>query len=98
MNATIPKIGRYVEQNETLPDGVPVRKGSHLAVCPFLMGYNNDLWGDANEFRPERHIQNENGIDTYKAPSEWKFTTFNMGVRKCIGKDFAYLEMKCLMS
>eukprot|EP01018_Ginkgo_biloba_P016149 Gb_22851 [translate_table: standard] len=44
------------------------------------------------EFRPERWLQN--GI--FQPQSPFKFTAFQGGARICLGKDFAYMQMKII--
>ncbi|XP_049358808.1 cytochrome P450 704C1-like [Solanum verrucosum] len=56
------------------------------------MGRMSYIWGDdAQEFKPERWID-ENG--SFKQESPFKFTVFQAGPRICIGKEFAYRQMK----
>ncbi|KAF5952938.1 hypothetical protein HYC85_010882 [Camellia sinensis] len=78
--------------NDTLPDGFSVRKGDMVAYQPYAMGRMKFLWGDdAEEFRPERWLD-ENGI--FRQESPFKFTAFQAGPRICLGKEFAYRQMK----
>nr|ADE75941.1 unknown [Picea sitchensis] len=56
------------------------------------MGRMRCLWGsDADDFRPERWL-NENVV--FQPQSPFKFTAFQAGPRTCLGKDFAYIQMK----
>lgn len=56
------------------------------------MGRMKLLWGDdAEEFRPERWLD-ENCI--FQQESPFKFTAFQAGPRICLGKEFAYRQMK----
>ncbi|PON40897.1 Cytochrome P [Trema orientale] len=55
------------------------------------MGRMTYLWGDdAGDFRPERWLNN--GV--FQPQSPFKFTAFHAGPRICLGKDFAYRQMK----
>ncbi|CAN6480324.1 unnamed protein product [Victoria cruziana] len=57
------------------------------------MGRLTYLWGDAADlFQPERWI--EDGI--FRPESPFKFTAFQAGPRICLGKDFAYQQMKII--
>ncbi|XP_044505339.1 cytochrome P450 704C1-like [Mangifera indica] len=88
----VPLDGKSVFSDDTLPDGFNVRKGDVVAYVPYAMGRMKDLWGnDAEEFRPERWL-NENGHFQPKSP--FIFTAFQGGPRICLGKDFAYRQMK----
>ncbi|PKI67078.1 hypothetical protein CRG98_012499 [Punica granatum] len=55
------------------------------------MGRMKNLWGeDAEDFKPERWLRD--GI--FQPESPYKFAAFNAGPRICLGKDFAYRQMK----
>ncbi|RHN78332.1 putative alkane 1-monooxygenase [Medicago truncatula] len=56
------------------------------------MGRMENIWGkDCLEFKPERWLT-EDGH--FMSESAYKFTAFNGGPRLCLGKDFAYYQMK----
>ncbi|GER46432.1 cytochrome P450 monooxygenase [Striga asiatica] len=75
-------------------DGFSVRKGDVVAYQPYAMGRMKSIWGDnARDFKPERWID-YNGC--FKPESPFKFTAFQGGPRICLGKDFAYRQMKIL--
>ncbi|KAL6989517.1 hypothetical protein U1Q18_015267 [Sarracenia purpurea var. burkii] len=58
------------------------------------MGRMRFLWGDdAEDYRPERWLD-DNGI--FKPESPFKFTAFQAGPRICLGKEFAYRQMKII--
>ncbi|VAH57089.1 unnamed protein product [Triticum turgidum subsp. durum] len=78
--------------DDTLPDGHTVRRGDMVNYLPYAMGRMKFLWGDdAEEFRPERWLDDE-GVFVPKSP--YKFTAFQAGPRICLGKEFAYRQMK----
>lgn len=55
------------------------------------MGRMEAIWGkDCREFRPERWLRDRR----FMSESAYKFTAFNGGPRLCLGKDFAYYQMK----
>ncbi|XP_044505204.1 cytochrome P450 704C1-like isoform X1 [Mangifera indica] len=91
--------GKICFSDDTLPDGFSVKKGDLVAYLPYAMGRMKSLWGDdAEEFQPERWL-NENGH--FQAASPFIFTTFQAretgieaGPRVCLGKEFAYRQMK----
>ncbi|KAL6128863.1 hypothetical protein ACLB2K_072216 [Fragaria x ananassa] len=57
----------------------------------YAMGRMPYIWGkDAEEFIPERWLNN--GI--FQPESPFKFVAFHAGPRICLGKDFAYRQMK----
>eukprot|EP00250_Pteridium_aquilinum_P015126 c22397_g1_i1 orf=197-1762(+) len=80
---------------DTLPDGTKVKKGDCVNISPYAMGRMEWLWGeDAMEFQPERFIKD--GICQLESP--FKLTAFMAGPRLCLGKDFAFLQMKVTMA
>ncbi|XP_031262241.1 cytochrome P450 704C1-like isoform X2 [Pistacia vera] len=88
----VPVDGKSVFSDDTLPDGFSVNKGDMIAYIPYAMGRMKALWGnDAEEFRPERWL-NKNG--NFQPKSPFIFTAFQGGPRICLGKDFAYRQMK----
>ncbi|KAL3834555.1 hypothetical protein ACJIZ3_009291 [Penstemon smallii] len=89
----VPVDGKYSYENDILPDGHKIMKGDGISYMPYAMGRMTYIWGeDAEEFRPERWL--ENGV--FRAESPFKFTAFQAGPRICLGKEFAYREMKIL--
>ncbi|KAE8782135.1 hypothetical protein D1007_44518 [Hordeum vulgare] len=78
--------------DDTLPDGHAVRRGDMVNYQPYAMGRMKFLWGDdAEEFRPERWLD-DGGVFVPESP--YKFTAFQAGPRICLGKEFAYTQMK----
>ncbi|KAI3471079.1 hypothetical protein Pfo_027742 [Paulownia fortunei] len=92
----IPGDGKMCFSDDTFPDGFSVKKGNLVSYLPYAMGRMKSLWGeDAEEFRPERWLD-ENG--TFQQESSFKFTAFQAGPRICLGKEFAYRQMKVFAS
>nr|WAW38270.1 CYP704A234 [Plumbago zeylanica] len=88
----VPIDGRCATEDDVLPDGYKVERGDNLCYVAYAMGRMRYIWGDdAEEFRPERWIDN-NGV--FKPESPFKFVAFHGGPRMCLGKDFAYRQMK----
>ncbi|KAL6580488.1 hypothetical protein OROMI_008512 [Orobanche minor] len=89
---SVPADGKVCFSDDTFPDGFSVKKGNLVAYVPYSMGRMKSLWGeDAEEFRPERWLD-QNGI--FHHESSFKFTAFQAGPRICLGKEFAYRQMK----
>ncbi|KAL5976382.1 hypothetical protein ACLOJK_020713 [Asimina triloba] len=82
---------KFALEDDVLPDGTLVKKGMRVTYHPYAMGRMEDIWGaDCLEFRPERWL--EKGIFTPHNPFE--YPVFQAGVRVCLGKELAILEMK----
>ncbi|KAJ0054483.1 hypothetical protein Pint_00284 [Pistacia integerrima] len=89
----VPVDGRCAETDDILPDGFRLKKGDGVYYLAYAMGRMPYIWGeDAEEFRPERWLSN--GI--FQPESPFKFIAFHAGPRICLGKDFAYRQMKIL--
>ncbi|KAJ4724130.1 putative Cytochrome P450 [Melia azedarach] len=89
----VPVDGRNAETDGILPDGYRLRKGDGVFYMAYAMGRMPYIWGeDAEEFRPERWLKN--GV--FQPESPFKFIAFHAGPRICLGKDFAYRQMKIL--
>ncbi|CAI9771861.1 unnamed protein product [Fraxinus pennsylvanica] len=88
----VPVDGKMCFSDDTFPDGFSVKKGNLISYQPWSMGRMKSLWGeDAEEFRPQRWLD-ENGV--FQQESSFKFTAFQAGPRICLGKEFAYRQMK----
>uniref|UniRef100_A0A0E0M9Z8 Cytochrome P450 n=1 Tax=Oryza punctata TaxID=4537 RepID=A0A0E0M9Z8_ORYPU len=89
---SVPLENKQCFSDDVLPNGFSISKGDAVFYMPYAMGRMEFLWGkDAEAFRPERWLD-ENGI--FQPESPFKFTAFQAGPRICIGKDFAYRQMK----
>ncbi|PSS24190.1 Cytochrome P450 704C1 like [Actinidia chinensis var. chinensis] len=89
----VPVDGRCVETDDTLPDGFKLKKGDGVYYISYAMGRMQYIWGDdAEDYRPERWLNN--GI--FQPESPFKFIAFHAGPRICLGKDFAYRQMKIM--
>ncbi|XP_057805624.1 cytochrome P450 704C1-like [Salvia miltiorrhiza] len=90
----VPVNPKMCLSDDTLPDGFHVRKGDVVAYQPYAMGRMSFIWGDdAREFKPERWLD-EGGC--FRQENPFKFTAFQAGPRICLGKEFAYKQMKIL--
>lgn len=68
-----------------------MKKGEKVIYAIYAMGRMEAIWGkDCREFRPERWLRD----GRFMSESAYKFTAFNGGPRLCLGKDFAYYQMK----
>ncbi|KAI5077024.1 hypothetical protein GOP47_0009089 [Adiantum capillus-veneris] len=92
----VPSNCKFAAQDDVFPDGTPVLKGSQVSYNVFAMGRAARVWGeDCREFRPERWLD-ENGV--FVPASPFKYPIFQAGPRICLGKDFAFIQMKLLVA
>ncbi|XP_071706051.1 cytochrome P450 704C1-like [Rutidosis leptorrhynchoides] len=89
----VPVDGKSAEKDDILPDGLKIKKGDGVAYLAYPMGRMTYIWGDNAEiFRPERWLND--GV--FQPESPFKFTAFQGGPRICLGKEFAYRQMKIM--
>ncbi|KAK3131496.1 hypothetical protein QOZ80_6AG0507200 [Eleusine coracana subsp. coracana] len=89
----VPVDGKMADEDDVLPNGYKVVKGDGINYMIYAMGRMTYLWGeDTEEFRPERWLVN--GV--FQQESPYKFVSFNAGPRICLGKEFAYRQMKII--
>ncbi|KFK25188.1 hypothetical protein AALP_AA8G078400 [Arabis alpina] len=88
---SVPVDHKEVLEDDVFPDGTKLKKGEKVIYAIYAMGRMESIWGkDCREFRPERWLKN----GRYMTESAYKFPAFNGGPRLCLGKDFAYYQMK----
>lgn len=67
-----------------------IPKGRCIFVNQWQVNHDRELWGDPNEFRPERFLTPRGVLD--KSLTE-KVILFGLGKRKCIGEIIGRLEV-----
>ncbi|KAL0795553.1 hypothetical protein Bca101_066930 [Brassica carinata] len=88
---SVPMEMKQALEDDTLPDGTRVKKGARVHFSIFSMGRIESIWGkDWEEFKPERWIKEGRIV----SGDQFKYVVFNAGPRLCVGKKFAYTQMK----
>ncbi|XP_021901198.1 cytochrome P450 86B1-like [Carica papaya] len=88
---SVPSEMKQVVEDDVLPDGNMVKKGARIFFSVFSMGRMEFIWGkDCREFKPERWIKDGQFVNE----NQFKYVVFNAGPRLCLGKRFAYMQMK----
>jgi cytochrome P450 len=78
---------RMAVGEDTLPSGVPIRRGTKLYLCPWVTQRSAKHFPDPLRFDPE-HFRPE---EVAKRP-RFTYFPFGGGQRQCIGEHFARLE------
>lgn len=92
----VPGNCKFAAEDDIFPDGTQVLKGNQVAYNVFAMGRARRVWGeDCLDFKPERWL-GENGV--FVPASPFKYPVFQAGPRICLGKDFAFIQMKLLVA
>ncbi|KAM7459752.1 hypothetical protein LguiA_012408 [Lonicera macranthoides] len=82
---------KFCQEDDVLPDGMSVPRGTRVTYHPYAMGRMETVWGpNCLQFHPERWL--ENGV--FKPVSPFKYPVFQGGLRVCLGKEMALVEMK----
>ncbi|KAM0960926.1 hypothetical protein TB2_019971 [Malus domestica] len=90
---SVPLDHKEVVEDDIFPDGTILKKGTKVIYAMYIMGRMEAIWGkDCREYKPERWLRSSDG--RFMSESAYKFTAFNGGPRLCLGKDFAYYQMK----
>ncbi|CAK9162757.1 unnamed protein product [Ilex paraguariensis] len=88
---SVPVDHKEVLEDDVFPDGTVLKKGTKVVYAIYTMGRMEEIWGkDCREYKPERWLRD----GRFMSESAYKFTAFNGGPRLCLGKDFAYYQMK----
>ncbi|XP_010249432.1 PREDICTED: cytochrome P450 86B1 [Nelumbo nucifera] len=89
---SVPVDFKEVQEDDVFPTGTDVKKGARVFYSIYSMARMEDIWGkDCREFKPERWIKDDGELVN---ESQFKFAVFNAGPRLCVGKKFAYMQMK----
>jgi len=85
-------VAKTAVKDDILPNGFKVPAGTMIMAPAYCMGRSTKIWGrDARRFRPERWLGE-------RLPPDHEFVSFNAGRRTCLGKSFAYLEIKIVLT
>ncbi|KAJ3703565.1 hypothetical protein LUZ61_007270 [Rhynchospora tenuis] len=85
---------KFSAEDDVLPDGTFIQKGTRVMYHPYAMGRMESIWGeDCLEFKPERWLCD--GVFTPE--SLFKYPVFQAGPRVCLGKELSIMEMKTVI-
>ncbi|KAL8115353.1 cytochrome P450 94A2-like [Apium graveolens] len=94
---SVPVNSRTAVQDDVMPDGTQVKKGSRVSYHNYAMGRSEKLWGnDWEEFKPERFLkrdENDGKLVLVRA-DQFDFPQFHAGPRTCMGREMATWQMK----
>jgi benzoate 4-monooxygenase len=73
--------------------------GSVLSVPTYTIHHSTEIWGpDADDFKPERWLETENGGEGLTARQKNAFIPFSYGPRACVGRNVAEMELKLIVA
>ncbi|KAL2321020.1 hypothetical protein Fmac_029989 [Flemingia macrophylla] len=96
----VPMDSKEAMDDDVLPDGTVVKKGTMVTYHVYAMGRMESIWGDDwAEFKPERWLEKvDSGKWRFVGRDSFTYPVFQAGPRVCLGKEMAFLQMKRLVA
>uniref|UniRef100_A0A0R0EBT8 Uncharacterized protein n=1 Tax=Glycine max TaxID=3847 RepID=A0A0R0EBT8_SOYBN len=89
-----PNVQRQAREDIKVDD-ISVPNGTNMWIDVVAMHHDPELWGkDANEFRPERFMDDVNGGCNHKMG----YLPFGFGGRMCVGRNLTFMEYKIVLT
>eukprot|EP01018_Ginkgo_biloba_P035411 Gb_12228 [translate_table: standard] len=89
----VPFDSKHAVEGDVLADGTHVSRGTRVTYHPYAMGRMETIWGaDCMDFNPSRWLSPFDG--SFVPESPFKYAVFQGGVRVCLGKEMAFVQMK----
>jgi cholesterol 24(S)-hydroxylase len=86
-------VGRCCAKDNVLVNGLKIPKGTDIFVPIMALHHDARYWEKPEVFDPERFNPGSN-----KKITQFSYLPFMAGARSCIGKNFAMLEAKMIVS
>lgn len=78
-------LGREAQRDVTMSDGSRIAAGTTVFIAPLLLHRRPDLFHDPERFEPDRWLEDD--------PPPFAYVPFGGGARRCIGEEFARIEL-----
>ncbi|KAH8373842.1 hypothetical protein KR200_008036 [Drosophila serrata] len=99
---SVPLLGRKVLEDceiskfssYSVSDGKLIPAGTNIGISPLYLGRREELFTDANSFKPERF----DVVTSAEKLNPYAYIPFSAGPRNCIGQKFAMLEIKSIVA
>lgn len=89
----VPTDSKEACEDDVLPGGYKIPKGTIVVFEPYIMARMPQLWGeDCLEFKPERWLHMET------LPTSYEFPVFQAGPRICLGESMAKFEAQLMLA
>jgi cytochrome P450 len=90
LRPVIPGVGRVVRGEPFRLNGWVIPEGVEINPSIRVIHRREDLYPNADSFRPERFLEAE-------APDTYTWVPFGGGTRRCLGASFALMEMRIVL-
>ena len=95
MSDIVPLVLPHSVMRDTVLNGYQIGKGTVAMMNFNSVHFDKSFWGDPEEFRPSRFIDDNNELDKTKLKH---IGVFGLGHRRCIGEHFAKMEILLLFT
>ncbi|KQJ99419.1 cytochrome P450 CYP73A100 [Brachypodium distachyon] len=87
LHSPIPLLVPHMNLEEAKLGGYTIPRGSKVVVNAWWLANNPELWEKPEEFRPERFLDEDSGVDaaTIGGKADFRFLPFGVGRRSCPG-------------
>uniref|UniRef100_A0A8C1HIK7 Lanosterol 14-alpha demethylase n=1 Tax=Cyprinus carpio carpio TaxID=630221 RepID=A0A8C1HIK7_CYPCA len=83
----------YSEQKRVCGEDLPPLHYDQVCVSPTVNHRLRDTWAERMDFNPERYL-----LDNPAAGEKFAYIPFGAGRHRCIGENFAYVQIKTIWS
>lgn len=80
-------LGRVAQEDDVLPSGYHMPKGSQVLLLPYLTHRHPEFWANPEGFQPKRFTPSAS-----KSRHRYAYLPFGGGPRLCMGNNFALME------
>lgn len=99
----VPGNGRFISENEVVVDNYWFPKKTQFHLCHYAVCHDEAEFADAEHFIPERWLRAEVPCSGRRMAGNYQhhpysFIPFGVGVRACVGKRVAEMEMHFALS
>ncbi|XP_050528838.1 cytochrome P450 4g15-like isoform X2 [Daktulosphaira vitifoliae] len=90
----VPIIARHLYENVKLESkGITLPAGATVAISPFKLHRNPDVFPNPEMFNPDNFLPEKSAARHY-----YSYIPFSAGPRSCVGRKYAMLKLKILLS
>uniref|UniRef100_A0A8C6RXQ8 Cytochrome P450, family 27, subfamily a, polypeptide 1 n=2 Tax=Nannospalax galili TaxID=1026970 RepID=A0A8C6RXQ8_NANGA len=93
----VPTNSRIMVEKETEIDGFIFPKNTQFVFCHYVVSRDPSVFSEPESFQPHRWLR-KNGTNNHKFQHPFGSVPFGYGVRACLGRRIAELEMQLLLS